>query len=189
MFSLVGFVPAKCRKRLRGCPRLNLGLWRAEFTDCCSTLRQRVAFISIEARDPVEHSRMGFNQRDKFAARVPHTQNVDLCCSDPARERNPQHIRLAACKLERQCVDLRKPRGVMHGRNGQAMPARVLGRMRLAGGRARLRAGAAIHSIGTALARTGHPDAPSCPMGGAKTFRFPSSSASSARRSLAPKFS
>jgi hypothetical protein len=136
---------------------------RVERADGADAPGERVALIRVEAREPHERAGIagiGVERSEKHELGAAHAIEIDHRLGDPAGEvvaggvgRATQQRRLDAAG-ERD--DLARKRELGEHRQGEAVPARIARRDRLAGARSRPGRAQRIAAVGADLCGTGH---------------------------------
>jgi hypothetical protein len=123
---------------------------RVELPDCEFAPRQRAPLIAIERHSPNEHGLVQGRSGKELAAPAPHACHIDLRRRDPPRQLEALRGGIGACNCARQGSHLFRQGGIKPRRPAQAVPERVARGARLALGRLRTPAGAAIGPTGCA---------------------------------------
>jgi hypothetical protein len=122
--------------------------------------RQRALLIAIERHGSSEHGVIQGLSGEELAARAAHAHDIDLCSRDHARHLEALPAGIGLCDGARQGADLFRQCEIEPCRPAQAMPECVARGARLALGRLRTLAGAAIDPTGCAPRFADHPGSP-----------------------------
>jgi hypothetical protein len=124
--------------------------------------RQRALLIAIERHGSSEHGVIQGHGGEELAARAAHARHIDLRSRDHARHLEALSAGIGPCDGARQGADLFRQCEIEPCRPAQAMPECVARGARLALGRLRTPAGAAIDPTGCAPRFADHPRFPAC---------------------------
>jgi hypothetical protein len=143
--------------------RAHAGDGRVEIADRALAAREGGTLVAIEPRQPHERAvvaRVGLERGEERALGTAHPVEIDHRLGDPAGERVAGRIGLAAdvgpLDAAGEVDDLARGRRLGQHRQGEAVPARISRRGRLAGGRARAGAARCIAAVGADLCGAGH---------------------------------
>jgi hypothetical protein len=140
-----------------------------ELPDCEFAARERTPLIAIERRGRNDGVTVQGRNGEKLAARTAHARDIDLRRRDQARHRKAFAAGIGPGDGARQGAHVFRQRGIKACRPAQAVPTRVPCGARLARGRLRTAAGAAVPPAGLAPRFADHAGPGSAAMRGASS--------------------